>query len=465
MVNKRTKKWSEVPLIDILISLENGSRPKGGVQDIKAGVPSIGAEHLDSKGFFNFSKVKYIPKEFAAKLSRGQVKINDILIVKDGATTGKTSFIDKDFPYKKAFVNEHVFICRSSKNIDSKFLFWFLWSGEGQERILKNFKGSAQGGINQTFAPNTMVPIAPIQEQKRISSKLDVLFKNIYSIQSKLDEFPNIISELRQQILYQAITGQFTKDWRVKNGVKKRWQNVKLIDHSIKIGSGATPRGGQSVYITKGIPLIRSMNVHFKGFKYDGLVFINKKQADELKNVTVKSGDVLLNITGASIGRVCQAPSNMNGARVNQHVCIIRTKNTIVQSFLNYFLASPKMQQYIDSENYGVTRQALTKIMIEDFEIPLPGKKEQNEIVKRIRKIFNQINKIESKHNSLLTFIEEFRNSVLESAYTGKLVPQNPKDEPVEKLLERIQKEKLYQQKTPCFKRQGVLSLQTKKIT
>src|SRR5262249_39934149 len=115
------------------------------------------------------------------------------------------------------------------------------------------------------------------------------------------------------------------------------WASIQLGEITTKVGSGATPRGGSDSYQRTGTALIRSMNVRFEGFSNDGLVFLNKSQADALNEVTVRSGDVLLNITGASIGRVTQAPPYMDGARVNQHVCIIRPIAEIDGEYLSKY--------------------------------------------------------------------------------------------------------------------------------
>lgn len=155
------KGWVEVQLIELLKNFENGSRPSGGVQGIIEGIPSLGGEHINNSMGINYKNMKYVPFEFAEKLSKGEIKQNDILIVKDGATTGKTAFISKNFKYKKAFVNEHVFICRLFENINSKIVFYFLFSQIGQFRILENFTGTAQGGINKKFASNTLIPLPP----------------------------------------------------------------------------------------------------------------------------------------------------------------------------------------------------------------------------------------------------------------------------------------------------------------
>ena len=174
------------------------------------------------------------------------------------------------------------------------------------------------------------------------------------------------------------------------------WEWIKLSDVAEKVGSGATPRGGSESYKAEGIPLIRSMNVHFNGLKLDGLAYLDDKQANELKNVEVKENDVLLNITGASIGRVTQAPDTMEGARVNQHVCIIRTHFTLDTNFLSRYLASPIVQGWIMAEEYGATRQALTKQMILNFDIPLPPLNEQKRIVAKIEELRERSQKARS---------------------------------------------------------------------
>ena len=154
--------WIETNLDALLVDLESGSRPKGGVRGISSGVPSIGGEHLSNNGGFHFDKIKYVPEEFSTGMKKGHISKHDILIVKDGATTGKVSFVGEKFPYESAVVNEYVFICRPKNEINPRFLFRYLYSKEGQDRILSNFKGSAQGGINLSFAPNTKVRFATV---------------------------------------------------------------------------------------------------------------------------------------------------------------------------------------------------------------------------------------------------------------------------------------------------------------
>jgi type I restriction enzyme, S subunit len=160
-------------------------------------------------------------------------------------------------------------------------------------------------------------------------------------------------------------------------------ESLRLGDHCTKIGSGATPRGGKDSYLADGpISLIRSQNVLNDRFSENGLVHISEEQAALLQNVEVRPGDVLLNITGDSVARVCQVDSRVLPARVNQHVAIIRPNpNRIDPPFLRYFLVSPVMQAHMLAfAAAGATRNALTKRMIENFRIPAFSISEQRAI-------------------------------------------------------------------------------------
>lgn len=154
------------------------------------------------------------------------------------------------------------------------------------------------------------------------------------------------------------------------------WVEITLGKVCSKIGSGATPRGGSSVYLEKGpYALIRSQNVHNDGFRCEGLAFISEAHAAELANVEVLEGDVLLNITGDSVARACQVDPSVLPARVNQHVAIIRPDPARLDSrFLLYCLISPRMQERLLAWAASrTTRNALTKAMIESITIIAPS--------------------------------------------------------------------------------------------
>lgn len=158
------------------------------------------------------------------------------------------------------------------------------------------------------------------------------------------------------------------------------WDVVYLRDVTSKIGSGATPRGGEKVYQPQGSSLIRSQNVYDHEFRKDGLVYIDDSEASKLSNVIVQPGDVLLNITGDSIARCCLVPEWVLPARVNQHVAIIRPTERLNSIYLQKYLSHPRIKAYMLGHDAGGTRKALTKGNIESFLIPLPPLPEQKAI-------------------------------------------------------------------------------------
>src|SRR5205823_2345290 len=156
----------------------------------------------------------------------------------------------------------------------------------------------------------------------------------------------------------------------VAHGIPAGWRKVALGSITTKIGSGATPRGGEASYLSEGITLIRSLNVYVNRFEDEGLAFISEEQASDLDNVTVQSRDILLNITGASVARCCMTPDRYLPARVNQHVMIIRVDTSkadplLVHAAIN---SDERKRQLLSYAQKGSTREALTKDMISAFE-------------------------------------------------------------------------------------------------
>lgn len=201
----------------------------------------------------------------------------------------------------------------------------------------------------------------------------------------------------------------------------KEWTNALLSELTVKVGSGATPSGGEASYKAAGTPLIRSMNVVFFGFKRAGLAYLDGVQATALSGAAVQAGDVLLNITGASIGRVTRAPKDMDGARVNQHVCIIRPAEVLDSRYLNAYFSSPEIQKNIWADNTGTTRQALTKQQILGFSIPLAPLNEQRRIADKLDTVLTRVDALNDSLARITPLLKRFRQSVLAAATSGRL--------------------------------------------
>lgn len=194
--------------------------------------------------------------------------------------------------------------------------------------------------------------------------------------------------------------------------MSNEWPTLPLSDLTTKIGSGATPKGGKSSYQDEGIPLIRSMNVYDLVFEHDGLAFLDEKQAAGLDNVIVQQGDVLLNITGASVARCCIAPADMAGARVNQHVAIIRPMPSRIDGrFLAYKLATdPHKSRLLSIGSAGATREALTKGGLERYEVECPP----IHIQCRIADILSAYDNLIENNTRRITILEDMARRLFE---------------------------------------------------
>jgi type I restriction enzyme S subunit len=157
------------------------------------------------------------------------------------------------------------------------------------------------------------------------------------------------------------------------------WSKPSVGDLACHVGSGSTPRGGQEVYTKKGITFIRSQNVTFEGLRLDDVVFISQRTHEQMQRSEVFPNDVLLNITGASIGRCCPVPSDFVAANVNQHVCAIRLPKPTQEDafFLSSVLASHIGQSQIDRLNAGGNREGLNFQQVRNFIVPWPKPQER----------------------------------------------------------------------------------------
>ena len=192
------------------------------------------------------------------------------------------------------------------------------------------------------------------------------------------------------------------------------WKKCTIAELATKVGSGVTPRGGEAMYKTEGHPFVRSQNVGLGHLLLDDIAYIDEDTHQRQKNTELQLDDVLLNITGASIGRSAIVTKEIVRGNVNQHVCIIRTKDNLVSSFLCNFLLSNYGQKQIDSFQVGGNRQGLNFEQIKSIKIGLPSIEEQKKIAELLQLLEQRIvtqNKIIEKYESLIRGIrnESFR--------------------------------------------------------
>ena len=199
------------------------------------------------------------------------------------------------------------------------------------------------------------------------------------------------------------------------------WPLDRIKDHSSKIGSGITPKGGATSYLNAGVPLLRSQNVHFDGLRLDDVAFIGEDTHAEMAGTQLKAGDVLLNITGASIGRCTFIPEGFGEGNVNQHVCIIRPSASLDHRFLTYCLAAPWGQDQILSSFTGASRQGLGQRDLGEIQIPLPTRPDQERIVAYLDASCAAIDAAVAAKRRQLETLDSLRTTIITRAVTRGL--------------------------------------------
>lgn len=271
--------------------------------------------------------------------------------------------------------------------VTREYLALLLRRSETISAAMQDKTGSRMPRARLTTILSLKVPLPSLDEQRRIVARLNEQMAELGRLQEAVQEQIGAAKRMLAAQVDEIFASDCFEDWPV----------ATLGDQCVKIGSGYTPLGGQRTYVGSGTPLIRSQNVHMNRFEGEGLVFVTEEQAQQMESCKVAQGDVLLNITGASIGRVCVTPGHVCPATVNQHVSIIRPKDSLNAHFLALYLSSTAFQRCIGELQAGATRQALTKKQIEGFLVPLPPLDDQEAVVRKLVAITEKCESIEQR--------------------------------------------------------------------
>jgi type I restriction enzyme, S subunit len=335
-------------------------------------------------------------KESSAKI----VPSGSILLAMYGATVGRMAFLGIDAATNQAVCN----IRPDPKRAYPRYVFHCLQSKINH--FLSRAAGGAQPNISQGIIKETKIPLPPLDDQRRIATILD----KADTLRRKRKRTLELLDSLRQSVFLEMFGDPVSNP--------KGWPSAKLGSIACKIGSGATPTGGDAAYKSTGITLVRSMNVRDEGFLRKGLAFIDDAQAAKLSNVILEEGDVLLNITGASVARVCLCPADILPARVNQHVSIIRPLEKSLNHFIESALKMPAMKaKLLGAAESGATRQAITKAQIEEIQLPLPP----SDLVAKYKSAVEHYVKIQQGTRKFLQANNILCSSLQSRAFSGQL--------------------------------------------
>lgn len=362
----------------------------------------------------------------------------DILVARYGASLGRI-LTGLSGAYNVAMAKVDI-----PEAIDRRFVYHLLRS-EIFQAPLRLVSRSAQNGFNKQDIAEIELPLAPLNEQKRIADKLDALLKQVDACRVRLNRIPLILKRFRQALLAAAISGQLTKDWRVVTESESNMQFASLSEALSELKTG--PFGSvlhQSDYITGGIPIVNPMHINSGKITPSDEMTVSPEKAEELLDFMLKPGDVVIARRGV-MGRCAVVQPEQEGWICGTGSMILRSQSHLSPKYLQIFLSCPDTVEILKAEAVGTTMINLNQQVLLSLELWLPTLAEQQEIVHRIEHFFAYADRLEARHQSACALIELLIPMLLAKAFRGELVPQDPNDEPVSSLLERIRTDRAAQ--------------------
>ena len=298
------------------------------------------------------------------------------------------------------------------------YIYNFLnWDKVRDELRRKAKQAVNQASLNVQDIKTCEHLIPSLSEQQKIATILSSVDNVIEKTRSQIDKLKDLKTGMMQELLTKGIGHTEFKDSPV-GWIPTGWSVQKIDSLVTKVGSGVTPRGGSEAYVSSGIPLIRSQNVYSDGLRIEDIAYITVEQHQKMANSQLKPHDVLLNITGASIGRCYYLPSDFKEGNVNQHVCIIRPKQSVISSvFLAYLLNSELGQRQIMSLQAGGNREGLNFQQVREIGFAIPTLLEQQKIVNLLQSIDTKIMTVSQKFIS----VEQTKKALMQDLLTGKV--------------------------------------------
>ncbi|NFM15849.1 restriction endonuclease [Clostridium sporogenes] len=399
-LNNYSNNWNKINLKDYIETIESGKRPKGGA--VSEGIPSLGGEHIDNSGGFKVEtdKLKYVPVEFYEKMKSGIIRKGDILVVKDGATTGKVAYVDQEFPLYEACINEHVFLIRTARELDSKYLCYYLRSSLGQRNMMNDFRGATVGGISKDFINFNML-LPPLEAQKKI---VEVLEKAEMALE-KRKETISLVDEL--------VRSRFIEMFGDPVSNPMEWDKKKLAEEC-NIITGNTPSRKVDEYYGDYIEWIKSDNITDAGIYLTAArEFLSEEGLRVGRSIGVDS--ILMTCIAGSIKCIGNVAITNRKVTFNQQINGIEPlKNNVYFMFQQFNLSQKYIQSTINMSLKGI----LSKGQLSELEFIFPPIEKQNEFAE----FFKQIDKLKFEMEESLKELENNFSSLMQSAFKGELI-------------------------------------------
>jgi type I restriction enzyme S subunit len=461
-----------------------------------------------------FDYAKYTDDTKAKNLADEQfLRSGDVLWNSTGTgTIGRATVFRPTARFSRAVVDTHVTIVRSAEYVPELLRYWIA-STNIQNQIGEMQLGSTnQVELSRERVLNTLIPLPPRPEQERIVAKIDELFSELDAGMASLKRARALLKQYRQAVLKAAVTGALTRAWRDRRQGEIRESGTELLQRILKArraaweaaelkklrAKGKPPNDDRwkqkyqepqppdtaglpklpegwvwatvqqlceaerpisygvlqpGDHVRNGVPLVRVGDVSEGHIATGELKRIGAAIADEYRRTTLQGGEVLLTVVG-SVGRTAVVPSSLAGANIARAVAMLPVSPLVRAPWVEIWLRFEPNRQRLESLAHEVARKTLNLEDVRDFRVPVPPHEEQDRIIEQVESSDSLIDVLLASTDTIDSQGSSLRQSILKAAFTGRLVPQDPNDEPASVLLERIRAERAAKPRPARVRRQ-----------
>ena len=487
--------WANAQITDFAIMSSGGTPSRKQPSYYDGNIPWAKIGDLDD-GLVRETE-ETVSDEGLKKSSAKLMPENTLLLAMYGASIGKLGITK--IPLS---TNQAIACIRPNDEISVEYLFHFFKLS--RRDLIKLGQGGAQPNISQTILKRVLIPIAPVAEQERIVDKIDELFSSIEAGERAIEQARAGVSRYRKAILKAAVTGELTADWRDENPTKesakdllariltaryeawekselakldakgkprpdteKQWEKFRarykppvepdleklpqLPDSWVWVLSDAVTQVTKLAgfeftdfvnYVEDGdLPVVKAGNVAQNDYNSSEMAKVKSDEVSHLKRSELFGGEILMAFVGANLGKVSILPSTEKFF-LGPNVAVIRPQAEFLSSqFGATFYQSDFGFTRLRNSSVGAAQGSISMGRIRNAAIPIMGQEEQAEIVDRVEQAFSKADAVEATLDAQSRAAKALKQAVLKTAFEGKLVPQNPKDEPASELLKRIKEE------------------------
>ena len=434
---------------------------------VSEGVPIIRLQNVDRNKFLE-KNMRFITPQKARELSAHNFQAGDVVITKLGDPLGKACAVRESLPHG-IVVADVVRVRIDESRFSRNYALFAINSPAVANQINSEMMGSTRPRVNLNNIRDLQIPLAPLAEQRRIVVELEKMLGQVDACQQRLAKLPTLLKRFRQSVLAAACSGRLTADWREENPTEdaakliesvKPSRPVKIQDSSVRSDLDLAEVPESWVWTNlrylispaeafcygvvqpgennaDGVFLVRAGDLVAGRVDTSSLRRIPRSIHEDYRRSQLLGGEILVTVVGAGIGETAIAQPECAGFNIARAVAKLPIREFEAR-YVHLWLLTSCAQNWMKGDSREVARPTLNLEQLQTLPVPIPPLAEQQEIVRRVAGLFALADKLELRLAQVRGQVDKLTPSLLARAFAGKLVPQNPADEPASKLLKRI---------------------------